>query len=307
MPHGIALIGLGKIARDQHLPAIAGSDLFTLAATVDPISSGVTGVPHFKDLAELLETAPPLDAVVLCTPPQARFELAMAALYQKMHVFLEKPPSVTIAEAEILRDTAWRQGVTLFAGWHSRFAAGVEPARAWLKERQIKSVSVVWREDVRIWHPGQNWIWEPGGLGVFDPGINALSIITHILPRQIYVTCSTLTFPSNRAAPIAADLAFLDSAGIEIKMDLDFRQVGPQTWDIVVETDEGMLVLSSGGSDLTLPSGVVRADDQEYQKLYARFGWLIGNGQTDFDTMPLQLVADAFITGRCAVAEPFHF
>ena len=33
------------------------------------------------------------------------------------------------------------------------------------------------------WHPGQEWIWQAGGFGVFDPGINALSIVTRILPR----------------------------------------------------------------------------------------------------------------------------
>jgi D-galactose 1-dehydrogenase len=47
-------------------------------------------------------------------------------------------------------------------------------------------VNVIWREDVRVWHPGQDWIWQPGGLGVFDPGINALSIITHILPARSF-------------------------------------------------------------------------------------------------------------------------
>jgi D-galactose 1-dehydrogenase len=27
-------------------------------------------------------------------------------------------------------------------------------------------------------------VFEPGGMGVFDPGINALSILTEILPRR---------------------------------------------------------------------------------------------------------------------------
>jgi hypothetical protein len=45
-------------------------------------------------------------------------------------------------------------------------------------------VEIVWHEDVRKWHPGQQWIWEPGGFGVFDPGINALSIATRIFPAS---------------------------------------------------------------------------------------------------------------------------
>jgi D-galactose 1-dehydrogenase len=123
------------------------------------------------------------------------------------------------------------------------------------------SVKVIWREDVRVWHPGQDWIWEPGGLGVFDPGINALSIITHILPRPFFLTEATLEMPENRAAPIAADLHFRDTRGAPIHMDLDWRQTGPQSWDVLVETDAGTLKLAHGGAVLTLPSETVRNED----------------------------------------------
>jgi hypothetical protein len=52
----------------------------------------------------------------------------------------------------------------------------------------IYTVRIEWREDVRVWHPGQTWIWEPGGFGVSDPGINALSVATRILPRPFFLT-----------------------------------------------------------------------------------------------------------------------
>jgi D-galactose 1-dehydrogenase len=289
---------MGKIARDQHLPAIAGSEDFSLAATVDPTATGVSAVPHFSSLAALLKEGPELDAVVLCTPPQERFELAASALTHGLHVFLEKPPGVTISEVEVLRQIAIKQGVALFAGWHSRFAPGIEPARAWLAERVITRVSVIWREDVKIWHPGQEWIWQPGGLGVFDPGINALSIITHILPRPFYITQATLEFPTNREAPIAAQLSFRDTTAAEITVDLDFRQAGPQSWDIIIDTDDGQMKLTSGGAVLSLPSGVTRGEEQEYAGLYGLFANLIRRRISDVDTRPLQLVADAFLLGK---------
>ena len=82
------------------------------------------------------------------------------------------------------------------------------------------------------------------GFGVFDPGINALSILTRILPRPFFLTAAELSFPRNRAAPIAADLVFSDDAGTAIRAEFDWRQTGPQTWDIRVETDAGRLTLS---------------------------------------------------------------
>ncbi|MFX5656779.1 hypothetical protein ABTE24_21610, partial [Acinetobacter baumannii] len=56
-----------------------------------------------------------------------------------------------------------------------------------LQEHAPRKVKVIWREDVRHWHPDQEWIWQPGGLGVFDPGINALSIVTEILPQAMFL------------------------------------------------------------------------------------------------------------------------
>ena len=67
----IAIVGLGKIARDQHLPAIEKDARFELAAVASR-SAGVDGVPHFTDLAELLASDIAFDAVALCTPPQVR-------------------------------------------------------------------------------------------------------------------------------------------------------------------------------------------------------------------------------------------
>ena len=82
---------------------------------------------------------------------------------------------------------------------------------------------------MRKWHPGQAWIWEPGGFGVFDPGINALSIVTEIVPQPIFLTAARLVFPQNRAQPIAADLMFADASGAErVEANFDWRQTGPQ-------------------------------------------------------------------------------
>ena len=305
-PIRIAIVGMGKIARDQHLPAIAANPAFVLAATVSRTDADVPGVPHFHSLDALLREGPAVDAVALCTPPQVRYAFAAEALAKGLHVFLEKPPGATLAEVAALEALAKDAGVTLFASWHSRFAAGVAPARAWLATRRILSAQIVWREDVRVWHPGQTWIWEPGGLGVFDPGINALSIATHILPQPFFLSSGTLFFPSNQAAPIAADLAFADAGGVTISMDLDFRQTGPQSWDITVETDGGPCKLSQGGAVLESAGVVSRAEDREYPGLYAHFAELVAAGRSDVDVAPFRLVADAFLRGRLQMVEPFH-
>ncbi|MBB4153713.1 D-galactose 1-dehydrogenase [Sphingomonas jinjuensis] len=310
-PIRLALVGMGKIARDQHLPAIASNPDIVLAATVSRHGEGEAGVPFFHSIEELAASGVEIDAVALCTPPQPRRAIAHFAIQQGWHVFLEKPPGATLAEVEALRDAADAKGVSLFASWHSRYAAGVEPARAWLATRDIRAVTITWREDVRVWHPGQDWIFEAGGFGVFDPGINALSIATRVLPRPFFVETAELDVPANRAAPIAARIAFRDAAGAPVTMDLDFRQEGPQSWDIVVETDAGTLTLAKGGGELSIAGGGEHAGDTdlhgEYPGLYRRFADIVRAGSSDVDITPLRLVADSFLTARINAIEPFDW
>ncbi|WP_441235036.1 Gfo/Idh/MocA family protein [Bradyrhizobium sp. 930_D9_N1_4] len=301
----IAIVGFGKIARDQHVGAIAAVPGATLAAVASRNAS-LPDLPHFSTIEELLEKGPPIDAVSLCTPPQVRRAQAAAALAAGKHVMLEKPPGTGVAELDPLIAMAATAKRTLFATWHSRYAPAVEPARAWLAARRIRSVHINWKEDVRVWHPGQAWIWEPGGLGVFDPGINALSILTRILPSQVFVTAAELAFPANCQAPIAANLSLTDIGGLPITAEFDFRRTGPQSWDIVAETDEGRMALSRGGRIMAIDGkAVAEAPDQEYRELYQRFVKLAASGESDVDLTPLRLVADAFLLGKRTIVEPF--
>jgi D-galactose 1-dehydrogenase len=301
----IGLVGVGKIARDQHVPAIEASSKFHLAATASP--HGRLEVPGFTTVEAMLAAPIPIDAVVMCQPPQARFAAARTALKAGKHVMLEKPPGATLGEVAILEQIARERGLTLFASWHSRFAPGVEPARRWLAGRQVRRVDIEWKEDVRQWHPGQVWIWQPGGLGVFDPGINALSIVTAILPQAFFITEATLAFPRNRAAPIAAKLATAAGADFEVAGAFDWRQTGPQTWDIRVETDTGRLVLSKGGAELFLDEAAQDLPPAaEYPGIYARFAELIERRLSDVDLAPLRHVADAFLRGEHRIVEPFQ-
>lgn len=301
----IAIVGFGKIARDQHVGAIAAVPGATLAAVASRNAS-LPELPHFATIEELLEQGPPIDAVSLCTPPQVRRAQAASALAAGKHVMLEKPPGAGVAELDPLIAMAAEAKRTLFATWHSRHAPAVEPARQWLAERRIASVHISWKEDVRVWHPGQAWIWEPGGLGVFDPGINALSILTRILPKPVFVSAAELAFPANCQAPIAANLTLTDISGLPVTAEFDFRQTGPQSWDIIVETDRGRMTLSSGGARMSVDGKVLaEAPDEEYRGLYRRFVELAATGASDMDLTPLRLVADAFLLGKRTIVEPF--
>lgn len=303
----LAIIGLGKIARDQHVPALAASPSFHLAATVDPVSNR-EDVPAFKDISTFLAQMPKVEAVSLCTPPQVRFAVAREALLAGRHVLLEKPPGTTVSEVMTLERIARDQGRTLFTAWHSQFAPGIPAARDWLAKRRITAITVTWREDVRRWHPGQDWIFQPGGTGVFDPGINAYSVLTHILPVALYTTSGTLEFPANRDTPIAAQLTMRTEEGAPVDLDFDFRETGQQTWDMLIRTDDGDLDLSEGGAKI-VAAGQTLTDQGalagEYDRIYARFAELIAKGESEVDLAPFRHVADAMMLGKRKETDAF--
>lgn len=303
-PIKIGIVGVGKIVRDQHLPALAKDGNYRLTAAASRHGK-VDGIPNFPTIEAMLDAMPELDAVSLCMPPQFRYDAARTALEAKKHVFLEKPPGATVSEVEDLKTLAAKQGVTLFASWHSRYAPAVEAARKFLGSTTIRSAAIIWKEDVRRWHPNQDWIWQPGGFGVFDPGINALSIATHILPAM-FITSAVLDFPENRDAPVAARVTFRTSTVSPVTMDLDWLQTGPQSWDILAETDAGKMTLSGGGSKLAIDGKIVHeGPEAEYPLLYRRFAEIVRAGLSDVDLAPLQHVADAFMLGKRNVVDAF--
>ena len=304
-PIRIGLVGVGKIARDQHVPALRANSRFELAATAS-LAGSLEGIASYSAI-ETMIAGTQLDAVTLCTPPGARLDLAAAAFAAGLHVMLEKPTAATLGEVARMRALAAEYRRSLFASWHSREAAGVARAADFCRSRALRSVRIVWHENIRQWHPGQEWIMGPGGFGVFDPGINALSILTAILRGPVIARSAMLDYPANRAAPIAAT-AQLSSGGLPIELSFDFLQEGEQTWSIVIEAEDGTLHLDGGGAELQIDGAPVALDsDGEYDRLYANFAGLIANGQSDCDSEPLRLVADLLLTGDRRTVAAFEF
>src|SRR3546814_2890242 len=107
--------------------------------------------------------------------------------------------------------------------------------------------------------------------------------------------------------PIAADLDMVGIDGAPVHIVFDWRQQGPQTWDITVETDAGTLCLGAGGARLAI-DGDERdvGPEREYPEIYARFARLIREERRDVDRTTLRLVADSFMRCRRIGVAPFE-
>jgi len=307
-PIRVGIVGVGKFALDHHIPTILASPDYRLTAACSRHAE-VGGVRNFKSIEKMLSQAEHLDAVAICTPPQLHYEMAKCALTHGKHVLMEKPPCTSQSRLSHLIELAGVHGVSLYQIWHSQHAPGVAPALALLKERTLRGARVTWKEDVRIWHPGQTWIWRSGGFGVFDAGINALSILTRLIEEAILPLTAILYVPSNCETPIAASALLQTASGAEIRLEFDFRHTGVQTWEIDFDTDEGPLKLSAGGSHLTVGDSPLPCNAEnlrgEYVSIYERFAQLVSRRDSEVDARPLELVADIFLQGRHVSVAPF--
>ena len=122
----VALVGCGKVA-DQHVAAIhripdcevvSVCDCEPLMAKQIAQRFGITKC--FSDLKEMLRVVSP-DVVHITTPPQSHYPLARECLQEGIHVYLEKPFTVTAEEAESLIQLADRKNVRITAGHNLQF------------------------------------------------------------------------------------------------------------------------------------------------------------------------------------------
>lgn len=304
-PIRIAIIGYGKIAEDQHVPSIRGNPRFELVATSSRSGQGVE--QSFTDWRELIRSVDGLDAVAITTPPGPRFEIARECIAAGLQCLLEKPPTAGLAQIADLDCLAQAQGVSLFTTWHAQHHATVDAAAKALAGKRIKSMDIHWHEDVHKWHPGQRWIWEPGGFGVFDPGINALSIATKIFPGGLFVESAELQIPQNAQTPIAADIIFSSpEADGSLRASFDWRGSENEEWTIALETSDGTSVrLENGGARLLL-NGETSNDDGigEYPDIYCTFVDLIDERRGLVDVAPFRLVADCLLVGKTRQVDP---
>ena len=304
----IAIVGVGKIAKAEHIPSINKNPYYQLIACASP-NSNLPEIASFKTTKLMLESLLEINAVAMCQPAEFRTKAVLLAIDSGKHVLLEKPPTSTLAEAQKIIRAGNKSAGSVFMTWHSKYAASVPLIKKILKNRPIERVDITWRENVRKWHPNQEWIWEAGGFGVFDPGINALSIMTEVLPIPVHLSKSRIFIPKNRKAPIAAHLKFLGPEEQIINAEFDWREDGDEQWEINIYSGPDHFLLANGGVDLFQNGEDIstKTENSEYDEIYNKFLELIETGKKEMDITPLQHVSDAFMKADIIQVAPFNY
>jgi hypothetical protein len=148
----VGVLGGGLIAQTIHLPTLLRlADRFELVAVADPsatvreaLSGRHRGLRAHADWRELIASEG-LDAVVVGTPNGTHAEIVLAALDAGLHVLVEKPLCIDVADADAICARRAETGLVVQVGYHKRFDAGFESLLAALpaSAEQLRFVDVV--------------------------------------------------------------------------------------------------------------------------------------------------------------------
>ncbi|MFK7982843.1 MAG: Gfo/Idh/MocA family protein [Saprospiraceae bacterium] len=120
----IGLLGVGHLGK-IHLKCLQSIDTIAITGFYDPDDTASTKIlqefPKLKRFSTVLDLIQASDAIDIVTPTITHFELATAAIKNGKHVFIEKPLTHTLAEAETLVALAQEKAVKIQVGYVERF------------------------------------------------------------------------------------------------------------------------------------------------------------------------------------------
>lgn len=188
-PVKFLLVGTGGIAQSYAAAFETHPDV-KLAAVVDvrPTAAHALaerfGCPAFTCQAEALDHGPPVDAVIICTPPNTHEELTVAALRRGKHVLCEKPFTLTTESARRMAAEADQAGLLLTMASKFRYVADVVSAKSLIASGVIGEVVLFENAFTGRVDMTKRWNANPqvsGGGVLIDNGTHSVDIMRYFL------------------------------------------------------------------------------------------------------------------------------
>jgi predicted dehydrogenase len=153
---------------------------------------------------------PKVDVVAVCTPPDTHAAMAQQALRAGKHVFVEKPPALSVEDCEVMERMASEAGRQIMVGLNQRFHPLVREARRISSEGRLGRVLLLqsactsglnWRQDKPPWRNCS----ERGGGVLLELAIHHFDLVRFLLGAE-FVCVAASSDKAGRAAGSAATL-----------------------------------------------------------------------------------------------------
>ena len=176
-----------------------------------------------------------LDVVHICTPNSMHFEMAMYAMKRGVHVICEKPMTVTVEEARILRDYAARHNIVTGMNFSLRFYPQVVQMKEMVRAGDVGDIYTVhgsYLQDWLYYDTDYSWRLEPelsGESRAFsDIGSHWIDMVETIINQKaVEVFAEFATFHKTRKKPLKAVDTY---SGMALRPE-DYQEVSINTED----------------------------------------------------------------------------
>lgn len=195
----VAVIGAGQVARVSHLPAYQAMEGVQVVGISDvklenarELAQAFTVPAYFDDHRKMLEQCRP-DAVSVCVPNKFHCAVTLDVLRAGAHVLCEKPPAMTVEEAEEMAEAARQTGRLLSFGFHLRYGQNVRVLKEMIRRGdlgKIYAANAEWirRRGIPGWGTFTNKAVQGGG-PLIDIGAHVLDLAVYLMgyPQVDYV------------------------------------------------------------------------------------------------------------------------
>ena len=236
-PLGVAIAGLG-FGEAVHLPALRACPTTEPVALWHPRRERLeqacqrSGLPGSSDFDSLLAD-PRVEAVVIATPPAARFALAQRALQAGKHLLLEKPVCLDAAEAESLQRLALQRRLCVAVDFEYRAVPLFQQLQNLLAEGQLGELLLVkldWLMGSRA-DPSRPWSWysqAAAGGGVLGAlGTHAFDLLHWLVGPTRRLSAQLSTAIAERPLPDGEGTGPVDAEDIAL-VQLELEGAGSQ-------------------------------------------------------------------------------
>ncbi len=301
----VGLIGLGR-AGLRHAAACKKAGGITLMAAADPApaaqhAAGELGIPCFADYEQMLDAQRP-EAVIVSLPHAMLAAAGVASARRGLHVLLEKPMGVTVAEADAVMAAAQAAGVRLMVNFVHRFRAEYQHAKALIAGGAIGRPVLILDSMSSGRSEMPPWVWERGvsggGMMMYN-GVHSVDRLAWLagspIARVIGVA-GTFSYPVEVEDTLVGTVVFRAGtlgAVIQHKSDAAVTLGG---WDTAVWGTRGAIKISGGILEIASESEQMRRPVQESDRFLGAVREFVGAVSEGRDPSP------GGIDGRRALA-----
>lgn len=240
---GLSHLAIVRALQDVELVGVVDATDYLL-----DILGKYTGAATFSTLDKLLDVARP-DAILIATPTGSHAALVREALEHGVHVFCEKPLTLSAAESAELTALAAERGLVAQVGYHNRFIATFQEVKRLLEASAIGRVTHVLAEaygPVVLKPKGSTWRSRrtTGGGCLYDYAAHPLDLVHWYLgtPQNVRGSVLNSIFSADTDDEVYSTLDYADGVSVQLSVNWSDESYRKMSTSITVSGSQGRIV-----------------------------------------------------------------